>query len=92
MKRKLFAVFIRHLLQLAVIVKKSSRRKAGGVIYCDPAMPAPPFSFFHYIVISPAAFEPEEYRQIILHERSHSRQWHSLDVLFAEIACIILSK
>src|SRR5690606_360088 len=46
--------------------------------------------FFHWIVINPEQHEGQEFRQILAHENAHSSQWHSIDILIAELANSIL--
>jgi hypothetical protein len=48
-----------------------------------------PFSFGKNIFFNPGKHTPEELRDIILHELVHVRQKHTLDVLFAELLCIL---
>ncbi|MEM8523217.1 MAG: ankyrin repeat domain-containing protein [Bacteroidota bacterium] len=47
-----------------------------------------PCSFFKYIFIHPDSYDFETYEQIIAHEKVHVKQWHSLDLMLAEIAVI----
>ncbi|PWE00054.1 M56 family metallopeptidase [Marinilabilia rubra] len=47
-----------------------------------------PFSFFNMIFIEKNTFSEEELKQIIAHETSHSRKWHSLDVILLESVII----
>mgnify|MGYP000314598715 FL=1 len=47
-----------------------------------------PFSFFHWIFIHPQSHTESEISEIITHEETHARQYHSVDVLFSEIMCI----
>ncbi|QEM12933.1 M56 family metallopeptidase [Mucilaginibacter rubeus] len=47
-----------------------------------------PCSFFNYIFINPAAYDWDTYSQILLHEKVHAKQLHSLDIMLAEL-CII---
>ena len=47
-----------------------------------------PFSFFATIYINPALHTEAETAQILTHELTHVRQWHSLDVMFSEFLCI----
>lgn len=49
-----------------------------------------PCSFFNYIFINPASYDLETYEQIIAHEKIHVAKWHSLDLLLAEVAAIVL--
>lgn len=45
-----------------------------------------PFSFFNYLFIHPEDLEDEDYFQSVLsHELSHSKEFHSLDVIFTEL-------
>lgn len=46
----------------------------------DPQTPT--FSFFRYMILSPADLQAEPVRE---HELVHIRQWHSADVLFFEV-------
>ncbi|MBN2765992.1 MAG: TonB family protein [Paludibacteraceae bacterium] len=48
-----------------------------------------PFSFFGTIYINPALHNEAETAQILTHELTHVRQWHSLDVMLSEILCIV---
>ena len=46
-----------------------------------------PFSFFHWIFIHPESHTESEISEIITHEETHARQYHSADVLVSEIMC-----
>lgn len=48
-----------------------------------------PFSFFNYIVYNSLLYTPEELQSILLHEKVHSREKHSFDVIVAKLFCII---
>lgn len=48
-----------------------------------------PFSFFGTIYINPALHTEAETAQILTHELTHVRQWHSLDVMLSEILCMV---
>lgn len=47
-----------------------------------------PFSFFKWIFIHPGSHTKEEVNEILTHEQTHARQWHSIDVLISEFMCI----
>ncbi len=47
-----------------------------------------PFSFFNQIVFNPDLHEENEIQEILLHEKAHVKQGHSLDVLLSELICI----
>lgn len=48
-----------------------------------------PFSFFRWIFIGSQIDGEEKLKEIIAHEMIHVRQLHSVDVLLAEIVCIL---
>ena len=64
--------------------------RAGGCTIVNTAGRQAPSSFFGYIFISPADYDYPTYEQIIAHERVHARLRHTLDLLLAEIAVIVL--
>ena len=47
-----------------------------------------PFSFFKWIIVNTKAHSEEELRQILIHESTHVRQWHSVDVLLGELLSV----
>ena len=48
-----------------------------------------PFSFFNYIVFNSSLYTEEELQSILLHEKVHSQEKHSFDVIVAKIFCIL---
>lgn len=44
-----------------------------------------PFSFFKNIYINPSLHSPEELKTILIHEKVHVREWHTIDILAGEI-------
>ena len=44
-----------------------------------------PFSFFRWIFVNPKAQTEEQLQEIMIHERTHVEQWHSLDILLTEL-------
>jgi beta-lactamase regulating signal transducer with metallopeptidase domain len=47
-----------------------------------------PCSFGKYIFINPAKYEWETYNQILIHEKVHAQQYHTLDLIIAEIMVV----
>jgi hypothetical protein len=47
-----------------------------------------PFSFFRWIFVNPACHETDELLQIIVHERVHVRQFHTLDIVLYECLAV----
>jgi beta-lactamase regulating signal transducer with metallopeptidase domain len=49
---------------------------------------AAPFSFWQSIFVNPANHEPADLKAILLHEQVHVNQWHTADILLAELSSI----
>ncbi|MDN3580056.1 M56 family metallopeptidase [Mucilaginibacter flavus] len=49
---------------------------------------AAPFSFWRSIFVNPAKHEPADLKAILLHEQVHVNQWHTADILLAELSSI----
>lgn len=82
----------RFTMQLAGIIRlacRCNKRQIGGsTVHVLPKADGP-FSFFHWIFIHPASHTEEELNEILTHERTHARQWHSIDVIVSELACTL---
>ncbi|MFC7773109.1 M56 family metallopeptidase [Flavobacterium sp. GCM10027622] len=48
-----------------------------------------PFSFFNYIVYNSNFYTKDELQSILLHEKVHGQEKHSIDVMIAKFFCII---
>lgn len=83
---------LRFLVQLIGIVRLARRcptQEMNGVRVHRLPRPEGPFSFFRWIFIHPASHSEEELDEILTHECTHVRQWHSLDVVIGELVCIV---
>jgi len=49
---------------------------------------AAPFSFWQSIFVNPSKHEPTDLKAILLHEQIHVNEWHTADILLAEISSI----
>lgn len=79
---------IRLLIQTGSIFRwlhKSSKSEINGVPVRLVSEEIMPFSFFKFIFIHSESYKQEELREIMTHECTHVKQWHSLDVLLSEI-------
>ena len=47
-----------------------------------------PFSFWQSIFVNPAKHEPADLKAILLHEQVHVSEWHTVDILLAELSSI----
>jgi hypothetical protein len=77
------------LLKLSVLIKKTDKQLTAGIYYCAFDGTAP-FSFFNYLVVNKQLVNDRQLQQIITHEKVHIQQWHSIDILFAELVHAIL--
>ena len=85
-------LFLRFIVQLTGIIRLACRCRKVRIGNADIHLLTKeegPFSFFHWIFIHPASHTEEELNEILTHEQTHARQWHSVDVLISELACIL---
>jgi beta-lactamase regulating signal transducer with metallopeptidase domain len=80
--------FIYQLLNLYFLFKRSKRYKGDAIIYCEHNQQVLPFSFFNILFINPGS-NYHQLELIIEHEKVHIGQWHSLDILLAEVFSIV---
>jgi beta-lactamase regulating signal transducer with metallopeptidase domain len=83
----------RFLLQfgsLVTLLINSTKQRVSSFIYVITKNIISPFSFFNWIVFNPNQFNDTELKQIITHEKVHAKQLHSIDILLAELICILL--
>lgn len=83
---------IRLFIQLAAIVKlvaRSAGSQQMGISFRILPTPQGPFSFFKWIFIHPSSCSQAQLEEVLTHESTHAAQWHSLDILFFELASIV---
>lgn len=76
-------ISLKKLLKGYTIIKENNFR----IIDTDKAVA--PFSFFNYIVYNSATLKAEELESIITHEKVHSSQKHSADMILGQLFCIL---
>jgi hypothetical protein len=84
---------VRFLIQLGslyLFLRKRPKTKEGPYWIIPTNDDTAPFSFFRYIVYPHKRFEGHELEQVLAHEKAHSDQFHSLDILFSELICVVL--
>jgi hypothetical protein len=87
----IFLFTLRFMLQLKSLFPlliTSETQKLGRFKFLKTQENISPFSFFNYIVYNPQPFNETELEQIISHEKVHVQQYHTIDVILAQIACI----
>ena len=86
------ALSLRFMVQLLSIFRM---RWIGKSVYLNGqriiSLPseANPFSFFGWIFIYLPQLDKESEDEILMHEQTHARQWHSMDVILVELINIV---
>ncbi|AWA30721.1 peptidase M56 [Flavobacterium magnum] len=63
-------------------------RREGKFRIIETTEDLSPFSYFNYIVYNPLQYSETELENILEHEKTHCREYHSADVLFTRLCCI----
>jgi len=82
---------LRLLMQLFSLLKIYRNSTAARIMGHDVRIikgDTGPFSFWKSIYINPARHEPTDLTSILMHEQIHISEWHTLDILLAEISTI----
>jgi hypothetical protein len=78
------------LLSFFKIIKNSTKTKTENIILVETKENQNPFSFFNYLIFNKENFTTEELELIVIHEKVHIAQKHSIDVLVAKLLCMML--
>lgn len=81
--------FLVSLGSLFSLVRRFPREQKEDHLLLHADEEISPFSFFKMIILNPKLYQPEQYELIYQHELVHARQWHNLDILIAELWCIL---
>ncbi|MEZ4792775.1 MAG: M56 family metallopeptidase [Gelidibacter sp.] len=80
---------ISEFISLFRLIKRHRFVKDKYFHYIEADTELPPFSFFKWIVYNPDQFDGKELYLILNHEKVHARQLHSLDIIFAQLVCVL---
>ncbi len=83
---------IRFAIQLTSLFKlfiSNTIYKKEGVNLVEINSNMSPFSFFNYIVYNPKNYSADDLEIIINHEKAHSNQFHSIDILLSQLFLIL---
>ena len=80
--------FIVQIISLLKLVKINKVDKQGKFYHVETDKNIAPFSFFNHIFYNPSLYSESELSAIIKHEKAHSSQWHSIDVLLSHLITI----
>lgn len=85
-------LFLRCIIELFTVIRlrlRSPKQQINGTtLYVLPSQEEP-YSFFGWIFASPESHTPQALEEILVHEKTHVRQLHSIDVVLGEIVCIL---
>lgn len=70
------------------LIRKSPTETINGIRIKKLEQDSGPFSFFGWIFINRKSLKKNEVNEVLIHELTHARQKHSIDVLLAEIVNI----
>jgi N-acetylmuramoyl-L-alanine amidase len=78
--------FSKNLLSLLVQIIKERTGRIWDLKIVPLSERGNPYSFFNYFFIHPKDLEEDRYLDLVLiHEKAHSRQYHSADILLTEV-------
>jgi len=78
------------LFNIWQLIKQSQIHKINGFNFLTTNTTVSPFSFFKFIVYNPAAHSEKDLQMILQHEKIHAAQWHSIDILIANLTTALL--
>ena len=86
----MFLRFVIQLLSIGKVLRGNKLVKIHGYTLVEINKDLAPFSFFNYIFLNPQQYREEEIEAVLEHEKVHCREWHSIDVLLAQLVLIVL--
>jgi hypothetical protein len=78
-----------NFISLVKLLRNQKIVKKEQYSLVDIQQDLPPFSFFNYIVFNSSLYTQNELKSILLHEKIHSQEMHSLDMLLAKLFSIV---
>ncbi|SFU76603.1 Signal transducer regulating beta-lactamase production, contains metallopeptidase domain [Pustulibacterium marinum] len=78
------------LLSVNKVLSTGLKRKLSNIHLIKSEDENTPFSFFNYLVYNQKNYSKTEFSAILQHEFAHIRQLHSVDIIIAEVASILL--
>jgi len=87
-----FFFLAQFLIEITSVIKilRTTKKTSDGVFtFIETDSNYTAFSFFKYIIYNPKQFKAEELSSIILHEKIHAKEYHTIDVLLAKVISIL---
>lgn len=75
------------LISILLFLKKHPITSEASLRMVHVQQEVTPFSFFNYVVINNQLYSEEERKSIVLHEKIHCNQYHSIDILLSHLYC-----
>ena len=85
----LLAKFAFDFFSLTKVLKGKTIQRQADFKFIDLPENVAPFSYFQYIVYNSSLYSPTELENILEHEKIHSEQNHTIDVLISRVFCIL---
>lgn len=79
---------LKFLWQIVYMIYLRCTCKREGAFFRYPR-PCSPFSFGPWIFLHPDGMDEQTMREVLIHEQTHVRQWHTADILFSQLVCIL---
>ncbi|MFY0651633.1 MAG: M56 family metallopeptidase [Cyclobacteriaceae bacterium] len=70
--------------------KCNPKESIDGVTVVKVPQQMAPFSFMNAVFVHEGMMDSDEFSQIMAHEKTHIRQWHSLDLIFVQLLAAVL--
>jgi hypothetical protein len=81
--------FIADFFKIYSLLNHQKIIKDGNFKLINSSDTISPFSFFNYIIYNSALLQPYELESILAHEKVHSRQKHSADMIISQLFCTL---
>ncbi|MFC6859218.1 M56 family metallopeptidase [Zunongwangia atlantica] len=81
--------FLFQLYSLQRIINSGKQKRFKTLKLVRTSKNIKPFSFFKHIVFNPEKHNEKDLKLILKHEQIHAKQWHSLDVIFTSLLCVV---
>ncbi len=82
--------FLYNIAKLWIRVRRNTQIKFNFLVKVLLKEELPPHTFLRYIFLNKQKFESKSIpAAVLLHEETHAKEWHSLDVLFIELLQVL---
>lgn len=82
--------FVFQLLKLLHFINTSKIIRDGNFKFIESTKLVGPFSFFNFIVFNPTLHSKKDIDLILIHEKVHATQLHSIDIIIGNVASLLL--